>query len=68
MVNPGVQVPYFLEFFPRLILISECASMQVQYEGGNNTRAGIIIITTFLRWYAHCAPSRFSPNKREICA
>ena len=62
-------IPYFLEFFPWVILlISECADMRVQFKGGNKARAGTVNITTLLRSYVHCVPSRFSPNKHEIYA
>ena len=35
-------IPYFLDFFPRVLLISVPARMRVQFEGGNKTRAGSI--------------------------
>ena len=35
-----LRILYFLEFFPRVLLISECGSMWVQFKGRNNTRAG----------------------------
>ena len=58
---------YFLEFFPRVLLISSCASMRVQFKGENKTRAGTINIATLPHLYVHCAPSELSPNKYEIC-
>ena len=33
------KLPYFLEFFPRVQLISECANMQVQFKGRNQGRS-----------------------------
>ena len=39
-------IPYFLEFFLWVLLISECANMRVQFEGRNNTRSGAINIAT----------------------
>ena len=35
-------IPYFLDFFLRVLLISGPARMRVQFEGGNKTRAGSI--------------------------
>ena len=55
------KVLYFLEFFQQVLLISECANMWVQFEGG------VINIVTLTHLYAHCAPSRFSLNERKIC-
>ena len=54
------EIPYILEFFLWVLLISECAIVRIQFAGGNKTRAGTINITTLLCSYAHCAPSRFS--------
>ena len=34
--------PYFLDYFPRVLLISDLTYPRVQYEGGNKTRAGSI--------------------------
>ena len=42
-----VIIPYFLEFFPKVRLTSECANMRVQFEGGNKTRAGKLISQHF---------------------
>ena len=36
------QVLYFLEFFPWVLLILECANMRIQFVGGNKTRVGAI--------------------------
>ena len=41
--------------------------MQIQFEDGNNTRAGTVIFTTILCSYVHCAPSRYHLNKHEAC-
>ena len=49
---------YFLEFFPRVLLISGCANMQVQFKGGKETRAGTINIATLLCSYVHGDYSR----------
>ena len=35
---------YFLDFFPRVLLISVPARMQVQSKGGNKTRTGSILL------------------------
>ena len=40
--------------------------MWVQFEGGNKTRAGTINIATLPCSYAHCVPSRFSPNELHL--
>ena len=37
-----LRIPYFLNFFPRVLLISVPARMWVQFEGGNKTRVGSI--------------------------
>ena len=63
-----IHIPYFLEFFPQVLLISECANMRVQFEGGNNTRVGTINIATLPCSYTHCASGRFSQNESEISA
>ena len=36
-------IRYFFEFFPWVLLISDCANMWVQFKGGNKRRAGTII-------------------------
>ena len=38
------RLAYFLDFFPQVLLISVHARMRVQFEGGNNTRAGSILL------------------------
>ena len=38
-------VPYFLEYFPQVPLISDCAYPWVQFEDGNNSGAGSISLT-----------------------
>ena len=35
-------IPYFLDQFPQVLLISACAKMRVLNEGGNYSRAGTI--------------------------
>ena len=58
---------YFLEFFPQVLLISECASMRIHSrEETIWARAETIIIATLPHSCAHCAPSRFSQNEHEI--
>ena len=37
-------IPYFLEFFPQALLISGCANMWVQFEGGKKTRVGTKLV------------------------
>ena len=59
-------LPYFLEFFPWVLLTSECVNMGVQFEGGDNRRADTTIIAALPHLYAYCAPSRFSLNEHEI--
>ena len=49
-------VPYFLVFFLWVLLISECAGMRVQFEGGNKTRVGTINIAALPHSYMDCAP------------
>ena len=34
------EILYFFEFFQRVLLISECASMGAQFKGRNNTSGG----------------------------
>ena len=60
-------IPYFLEFFLRVLLISECANMWVQFEGRNNTRSGAINIATLPCSYVHCTSGRFSPRWFLVC-
>ena len=60
-------VPHFLEFFPRVLLISGCANIRVQFEGQNKTRVGTINIATLPCLHAHCTSSGFCPKKHEIC-
>ena len=65
MYKPDHTNAYFLKFFPRVLLISRCANMRVQFKGGDTTRAGTINIAILPHSYAHCPPSRFSPNECE---
>ena len=60
-------VAYFLKFSVGTANFRAYAYLREQFEGGNKTRAGTINITTILHSYAHCTPSRFCLNKREIC-
>ena len=67
-VHPVIYVPYFHEFFLRVLLISERTNMQVQSENRNKTRASTINIAATLPCSCvHYAPSRFSPNEYEMC-
>ena len=36
LINTPIKIPYFLEFFPQVLLISECANMREQNKGGYN--------------------------------
>ena len=38
-------IPYFLDFFPRVLLISVAARMRVQFEGRSKMRAGSISLS-----------------------
>ena len=40
--RPYIRLPYFPEFFPWVLLISECANIQMQFE--SKTRVGTINI------------------------
>ena len=51
--------------FPWVLLLSLCASMQVQFMDGNKTRAGTINIATLPRSFAHCTPSSFSLKEQD---
>ena len=37
-----LKLPYFLNYFPRVLLISDLTYPRVQYEGGSKTKVGSI--------------------------
>ena len=52
---PRIRLPYFLEYFPQVLLISVLIRMLILIEGGNKTRVGSINVTTLPRFYVHRA-------------
>ena len=58
---------HFFKYFPRALLISECAKMGVQFKGGNKTRVDSITLATLSCSNVCSTLSSFSPNKHEIC-
>ena len=47
--NNSMHILYFLEYFPWVLLISECARMWIQIKGG----VGLINVTTLLWLCVH---------------
>ena len=51
-----IYIPYFLDYFLRVLFISDQTYMRVQYRGGNKTRAGSINFSLVWRHSGHkCA-------------